>query len=153
MCFDKYDSIRIYTDDIWSNEMIYYALDFSTPSQKDQFLSWIECTSLIHDYCKLKTPNRGTGGWVWLTFLGPLRLLLVDVMKNFLCRGSFLREINQDEYSLAMSVSLHPCLRADRNYSDYATKSSQIFCQLGDCENVQKILKRGVSLYRVGSFG
>ena len=52
-----------------------------------------------------------------------------------------------------MSVSLHPCLRADINYSDYATKSSQIFCQLGDCENVQKILKRGVSPNRVGSFG
>ena len=90
---------------------------------------------------------------MWLTLLGPLRLLLVDVMKNFLCRGSFLREINQDEYSLAMSVSLHPCLRADRNYNDYATKSSQVFCQLGDCENVQKILKRGVSPNRVGSFG
>ena len=73
--------------------------------------------------------------------------------ENFLCWGSFFRDINQDEYSLAMSVSLHPCLRADRNYNDYATKSSQVFCQLGDCENVQKILKRGVSPNRVGSFG
>ena len=42
--------------------MIYYALDFSTLSKKDPFSSWIERTSLIHDYCKLKTPNRD--GWV-----------------------------------------------------------------------------------------
>ena len=93
MCFDKYDSIRIYTDDIWSYEMIYYALDFSTPSQKDPFLSWIERTSLIHDYYKLKTPNRGTGGWVWLTLLGPLRLLLVDVMRISYAGGVFFEEL------------------------------------------------------------
>lgn len=79
---------------------------------------------------------------------------------NFLCRRSFLRENNQDEYSLAMLVSLFLCLRVDINYNDYATKSSQtddfgkilptwrLRCQETECpENSQTWCPN-----RVGSF-
>ena len=115
---------------------------FFYAKSKRSIFQLVERPSLIYDYCDLKTPNRGRGRWAWLTLRGSHKRNAWWIMNvrnggdtlcsasrwrngHFLCRGSFLRENNQDEYSLAMLVSLFLCLRADINYNDYATKSSQ----------------------------